>query len=531
MKKTIIPCFLALLCLFGSLSCGQNLADNSLDLKDENPQPVLVYGVVSSKEPIEKVTLKYWDYLFDPYIKEPPPIIQETVAERGNPFNGGNPGSDYLFSFKIKDIKKPVYISMGDSLSTFLDLFLVLPGDSIALQLDKRNFTISFSGPAQESFNLQAALMKELEGYRFERPSSLLMIRNHSLDHEQREMIESHNQTFGKKVKAVETLDEKLDHLSEKLEARKVVKFGEKIISYEGLVDKKVLDLLTLDYFGKTGISVLKTFETLYKYPRVEQEREQLKEFFQEYLDQEGFIIPPVAQDESSFHYLQFLESFYKGKSLVDGRPFITLVVENEEGPLRDAILARYMLANRNVVSSDMDLLSLASETVENEPFAEIVRSTHSRNREGSPAFPFVFYDTEGKERKLEDYKGKVLLLDFWFTGCSACIGFKENVLSKLEASIGNMDDVLLLSVSSDKDPKIWKKSLESGRYSPESAIHLNTGSLGGNNSFLGHYNISLYPHVMLIDSDGNLARTGFYKPDAGTLMDEINRLLPEKKP
>jgi len=40
---------------------------------------------------------------------------------------------------------------------------------------------------------------------------------------------------------------------------------------------------------------------------------------------------------------------------------------------------------------------------------------------DGQPAPDFALKDGSGKTVKLQDYRGKVLLLDFWATWCTGC--------------------------------------------------------------------------------------------------------------
>jgi len=39
----------------------------------------------------------------------------------------------------------------------------------------------------------------------------------------------------------------------------------------------------------------------------------------------------------------------------------------------------------------------------------------------GRPAPPFLLKDLEGREVRLSDHKGKVILLNYWYTGCFPC--------------------------------------------------------------------------------------------------------------
>lgn len=60
---------------------------------------------------------------------------------------------------------------------------------------------------------------------------------------------------------------------------------------------------------------------------------------------------------------------------------------------------------------------------------------------------PFTFTDAEGNERTLEDWRGKVVLLNLWATWCAPCIREMPH-LDRLKAALGSDKfDVLAISV------------------------------------------------------------------------------------
>jgi thiol-disulfide isomerase/thioredoxin len=60
---------------------------------------------------------------------------------------------------------------------------------------------------------------------------------------------------------------------------------------------------------------------------------------------------------------------------------------------------------------------------------------------------PFTFTDAEGNDRTLDDWRGKVVLLNLWATWCAPCIREMPH-LDRLKASLGsNKFDVLAISV------------------------------------------------------------------------------------
>ncbi|MCR9214148.1 MAG: TlpA family protein disulfide reductase [Proteobacteria bacterium] len=60
----------------------------------------------------------------------------------------------------------------------------------------------------------------------------------------------------------------------------------------------------------------------------------------------------------------------------------------------------------------------------------------------------FSFMNAEGKEEKLSDYKGKVVLLNFWATWCAPCRKEMPG-LDRLQGDMGG-DDFVVLAVGQD---------------------------------------------------------------------------------
>ncbi len=66
---------------------------------------------------------------------------------------------------------------------------------------------------------------------------------------------------------------------------------------------------------------------------------------------------------------------------------------------------------------------------------------------EGKPAMPFTAVDLQtGKEWKLDDLRGKVVLLNFWASWCTECRAEHEN-LAKLHQQFASHPDFVMLGV------------------------------------------------------------------------------------
>ncbi|MBI3299782.1 MAG: TlpA family protein disulfide reductase [Elusimicrobia bacterium] len=116
----------------------------------------------------------------------------------------------------------------------------------------------------------------------------------------------------------------------------------------------------------------------------------------------------------------------------------------------------------------------------------------------GTPAPEFRLADLSGRTATLAEYKGKVVLLDFWATWCSTC----EAELPDLKAVHRRFakDDFVLLAASLDEGgPEVV------ARYASEKALPYRV--LFGDQNTAGAYRIFGLPTKYLIDRDGIISR------------------------
>jgi thiol-disulfide isomerase/thioredoxin len=122
-------------------------------------------------------------------------------------------------------------------------------------------------------------------------------------------------------------------------------------------------------------------------------------------------------------------------------------------------------------------------------------------------AFNFLLHDSTGKEYRLDDFKGKMLFIDFWASWCAPCkaqIPYQKE-LEKHYAG----KDLIFMSVSLDKSKPAWLKAVK------EEDLHGYVLHAEGDfkNAFPKNYAIESIPRYMLIDAEGNIISDNMMKP------------------
>jgi len=135
----------------------------------------------------------------------------------------------------------------------------------------------------------------------------------------------------------------------------------------------------------------------------------------------------------------------------------------------------------------------------------------------GKPAPDWTLEDLDGRRHALKDYRGKVLVLDFWYAECGPCL-MAMPVLKEVAERWGGK--AAFLGMNKDADPE------EARRVA--AAMELDTPTLRAR-EVVGRYEVVAFPTVFVVDGEGIVRRAfvGFGPSlalELGAALDDLLR-------
>lgn len=130
----------------------------------------------------------------------------------------------------------------------------------------------------------------------------------------------------------------------------------------------------------------------------------------------------------------------------------------------------------------------------------------------GMLAPDFELTKEDGTIVHLRDLRGKIVLLDLWFTGCVGCQQIAP-ILDSVQHRFQSDTNVVFLSVSIDRNKTKWLKSVKSEKYSSSLAVNVFTGGLADKHDIVSKYMVTSYPSLFLIDARGKIVQNPLDDP------------------
>ena len=132
-------------------------------------------------------------------------------------------------------------------------------------------------------------------------------------------------------------------------------------------------------------------------------------------------------------------------------------------------------------------------------PSATPVEVTRVAAEVGAIAPGFTAYDPDGRMVSLRDFRGKVVLIDFWATWCTPCIADLPNL--KQRWARFRDEEFVILGVSLDDDLEAWRSFVRSEGID---WVNVAEGKMWDSEIALS-YRVDAIPSTFLIDRDGRV--------------------------
>ncbi|HKV63763.1 MAG TPA: TlpA disulfide reductase family protein [Candidatus Acidoferrum sp.] len=129
-----------------------------------------------------------------------------------------------------------------------------------------------------------------------------------------------------------------------------------------------------------------------------------------------------------------------------------------------------------------------------------------------------------GKPKHLTDYKGHVVVLNFWATWCPPCVE-ETPALNRLQKHIEARNGIIL-GVAADEDPDAYEKFLR------EQGVVFQTYrdplTKDNHSPIAQSYGTSMYPETYVIDRNGKIARKfiGYQQWDSPEMLVYFDSIL-----
>ncbi|MBX7183230.1 MAG: AhpC/TSA family protein [Bacteroidia bacterium] len=197
-------------------------------------------------------------------------------------------------------------------------------------------------------------------------------------------------------------------------------------------------------------------------------------------------------------------------KSMYFKKQYIVKILDTKPGSLL-ALAATEQLNPETDVQYFMNILPHLEKNYPNSEYVKNFRlkvNELSRLAIGTPAPEISITDPEGNPIRLSDFKGKIVLIDFWASWCGPCRRENPNVVNMYKRFHDKGFEIF--SVSLDKDKNNWIGAIKT-----DGLIWKHGSELAyWQSSFCKTYNITGIPMTFLIDKDGKILAKGLRGQD-----------------
>jgi thiol-disulfide isomerase/thioredoxin len=212
-----------------------------------------------------------------------------------------------------------------------------------------------------------------------------------------------------------------------------------------------------------------------------------------------------------------------KDSSLEFGVKLIDLLdSEIRNGMIKENIAYSFWQMSYENVNNKELFYNKMIKLILNSEYLERIEKDHSalkQTEKGTVSPAFELYDINEELVRLEDFRGKIVLIDIWATWCSPCVKEIPH-LEKLQNEYKDKN-IVFISICVSDDREKWKVAV---REKNLLGIHLCVPDL--KHKFLTDYNVTGIPRFILIDENGFIIESHAPRPSFPELKQLLIKLL-----
>ncbi|WPR75229.1 TlpA disulfide reductase family protein [Algoriphagus sp. NG3] len=484
-----------------------------------------IYGEVISGSPLDTAHLTVWNHFLDKRQWDPVPIRLKEPLQEGNIFEGSFGKRVFEFSVPILDTVQIFSLSLDRN--RILNEYLIEEGDSIRLLINLRTGQTLFSGTSGPKYNAQHLINQSLEASRADQvPAMITTAENRkSMTDSYPEMYQKsleNKSTVRKSLRFIETRRDSLlwlrdlsktdpfTHPAWNLLQSQSKELGDR---FSEIIPSRIFGRLLANYykfaqsFAGLGEEALRTMDS-----------------------------PEIAlgkfKEETGFnpHAPELVDLLLARSNALAVHQSTNLFSQFDKLPpsVRDRIYGKFLMANAQDYAISAQYFDHAVTTVETPWIRELIRDMRDHMVKGADLSQYTFKGTDGYPVSISEFEGKLVLVNFWLSGCKYCYEEFQNVLHPTEEYFKDDPRVRFLSVSADRVPALWKNTLQKGGYTSEESIPVYAGL---EHSILKDLGISGYPRKVLLGPEGELIAFQDLPRDQESLIRLINEKLESFNP
>lgn len=139
------------------------------------------------------------------------------------------------------------------------------------------------------------------------------------------------------------------------------------------------------------------------------------------------------------------------------------------------------------------------------------------------PAPDLKFRTLEGDTLSLSQYKGKVVLIDFWASWCGSCKANRKNH-ALFQEEHANDDNLVILNLSIDRHEEKWRAAVKSWPVHGNNVLILPSYE----DTLSKEYKVHSIPRYVLVDKKGYIYTFNAGWPGDPLLEGDVRKLLSE---